>query len=181
MAFGIDPHSQSIGDVLISKSLVFYDHFNKVTDGEMVLKPQEVYQISTDITSQVHQIDLPDPPKNVGTFRWHSGSILTGGTVLSDATEKAKLISAAKRTGYTIIGGDMEASGIYYACQKVKNRSIPFLVIKGICDWGAEKNAWKEVIDSNLDGESIKNAVQAYACDNAYDSMCFILSQLNME
>lgn len=107
--------------------------------------------------------------------------MLTGGTVLSDAEEKKKLLEAAANIGYDIIGGEMEASGIYYACQKIKNRHIPFLIIKGICDWGAEKNGWKTAIESPLDGETIKNCVQAYACTNAYKAMSFILSQLNME
>ena len=72
----------------------------------------------------------------------------------------------------------MEATGIYYACQVYKNREIPFIVIKGICDWGAEKNAWEKVVGSRAKEDKIKDCIQAYACNNAFDTMSFILSQL---
>lgn len=181
VAFGIDPEHQSLGHVLIAKNLVFYDSFNKVTDGKMKLRPQDTYQIDADLNAQIHQLDIETPPEHVGKFKWFFNAMLTGGTVLSDANEKEKLLDAATGIGYEIVGGEMEASGIYYACQRIKNRKIPFFIIKGICDWGAEKNGWKDVIDNGQDGDDIKDYVQAFACDNAYDAMCYIISQLNME
>lgn len=182
VAFGIDPNKQSLGDVLVSKELVFYDHFNKVTDGRIKLNSHETYRIDPNLSSQLHQLDNKTPPIEVGKFNWYYGSMLTGGTVLSDAAERGRLIEAAANLGHTIVGGEMEASGIYYACQKRKDRHIPFMIIKGICDWGAVKNGWEEVVgndNSDYDGDTIKDCIQAFSCDNALNTLYYVLEQLN--
>lgn len=177
VAFGTNPKEQKLGEVLISRELVFYDNFNKVTDGEIELNAHETYRIYENLEAQLHALNFPSPFE----FRWHYGSMLTGGTVLSDADERNQLVEAARTIGHkTIIGGEMEASGIYYACQKIKDRKVPFLVVKGICDWGAVKNGWNEVIrDSKYDNDEVKNCVQAYACNNAFDTVCKIFEYLN--
>ena len=181
VAFGIDPQNQSIGDVLIAKDLIPYDSFNKVSNGKIKLRPIDVYHIDGTFLAQVHQISRERPPTGIGSFRWFFDAMLTGGTVLSDADEKDKLLSAAHNNGYTIIGGEMEASGIYYACKMIKNRDIPFMTIKGICDWGAEKNSWEKVTNGKYDSDTIKDCIQAYACDHAFDAMHYIITQLNMD
>lgn len=182
VAFGIDPQEQSLGDVLISKELVFYDNFNKVTDGVVTLKKHEAYPTDIRFLASVRQLEFETPPKEVGGFKWYYDALLTGGTVLSDTAEKLKLLEAAADRDYSnIVGGEMEATGIYYACQVYKDRSIPFTVIKGICDWGAEKNGWEKVAGSQAKEYRIKDCVQAYACNNAYDAMSFILSQLPLK
>jgi len=182
VAFGVDPKEQLLGDVLISKELVFYDSFNKVTDGRITLNTHETYRIDEKLAAQLHILDFPHQPETPGVFKWYYDSLLTGGTVLSDANERNRLVEAAASIGYKIKGGEMEASGIYYACKKIKNRNIPFLIIKGICDWGAEKNGWQKVInDSNYDSKTIKDCVQAFACNNAYDTFLLILPQLLIE
>ncbi len=179
VAFGINPLEQSLGDVLISKELVFYDNFNKVTDGIVTLKKHEAYSTDVKFHASVRQLEFNNPPKEVGDFKWYYDALLTGGTVLSDTAEKLKLLEAAADRDYSnIVGGEMEATGIYYACQVYKDRSIPFIVIKGICDWGAEKNGWEKVVGSQTKEYRIKDCVQAYACNNAYDTMSFVLSQL---
>lgn len=179
VAFGIDPQEQSLGDVLVSKELVFYDNFNKVTDGIVTLKKHEAYSTDVKFRVSVRQLEFNNPPKEVGDFKWYYDALLTGGTVLSDTAEKLKLLEAAVGRDYSnIVGGEMEATGIYYACQVYKDRSIPFTVIKGICDWGAEKNGWEKVVGSQAKEYRIKDCVQAYACNNAFDTMSFVLSQL---
>ena len=181
VAFGIDPGRQQLGSVLVAKNLVFYDSFNKVTDGTIKLRPEDTYRIDANLIAQLHSLDRESPPEKVGNFKWFFGSILTGGTVLSDAVEKRQLVNAAEKIGQVIIGGEMEASGIHFACQRTKRRSVPFTIFKGICDWGAEKNGWDSVDLGELDKDMVKDYVQAFACSNAYDAMRYILLQLNME
>ena len=181
VSFGIDPNKQALGDVLVAKHLVFYDAFNKVTDGIIKLRSDDTYKIDANLSAQLHSLDRKSPPKHVGKFNWFFGSMLTGGTVLSDAVEKRQLVDAAERIGQTIIGGEMEASGIHFACQRTKNRSVPFTIFKGICDWGAEKNGWDTANIGELDRDVVKDYVQAFACNNAYDAMRHILLQLSME
>lgn len=184
VAFGTDPNNQLLGDVLLSKELVFYDHFNKVTNGQVFFNPHETYRIDPNLNAQLHSLEIETPPTEVGDFKWYYGCMISGGTVLSDAVELAKLKEAANNIGYNVIGGEMEASGIYYACQKRNSHKIPFIIIKGICDWGAVKNGWEEITDNDAFGKSndlIKNCVQAYACDNAFNTLRFVLKQLNYQ
>lgn len=61
VAFGINPEKQSLGDVLVAKQLVFYDNFNKVTDGRIKFKPQETYRTDANLSAQVHQLDIETP------------------------------------------------------------------------------------------------------------------------
>lgn len=181
VAFGIDPINQSLGDVLVAKNLVFYDTFNKVTNGMVKLRSEDTYKIDANLIAQLHPLDLAFPPAHIGNFKWFFGSMLTGGSVLSDAEAKKRLVDAAEKIGQTIIGGEMEASGIHFACQRTKRRSVPFTIFKGICDWGAEKNGWDAANIGELDRDTVKDYVQAFACNNAYDAMRYILLQLNME
>ena len=181
VSFGIDPCSQSLGDVLVAKHLVFYDAFNKVTDGKIKLRPEDTYKIDVNLIAQFHHLEPTSPPESVGNFKWFFGSMLTGGTVLSDAEEKRMLVDAAEGIGQRIVGGEMEASGIHFACQRAKGRSVPFTIFKGICDWGAEKNGWDAANLGGLDKDTVKDYVQAFACSNAYDAMRYSLMQLNME
>lgn len=179
VAFGVNPDKQRLGDVLVSKELVFYDNFNKVTDGVIKLDSHETYRIDKNLEAQLRMLNLSEYNKKT-SYNIYFGSMLTGGTVLSDAFERNQLIEAAENIGQNIIGGEMEGSGIYYACQKIKDRHIPFLIVKGICDWGAEKNGWQKVIKNNQnDSNRIKDCVQAFACNNAFDTMCDILSNLD--
>lgn len=181
VAFGINPSKQHLGDVLIAKKLYFYDFFNKVTDGQIKLSNDNNYSIDVQLTSQVKQIEYETPPVKVGSFKWKYGDMLSGGTVLSDVVEKGKIVNAAKQVGADLIGGEMESSGIYYACQKNESKKIPFMVIKGICDWGAEKNSWDSLIGDGNENINIKDLVQAYACSNAFDAMEYIIEQLNIQ
>ena len=52
---------------------------------------------------------------------------------------------------------------------------------KSICDWGTEKNEWDAANIGELDRDAVKDYVQAFASNNAYEAMRYILLQLNME
>lgn len=174
VAFGGDPSEQSLGDVIVSDHLVFYDSFNKITNGKITLSPDEVQMVGEDILAGCPFLKRKNQPKsvNIGDFSWHLGNLLSGGTVLSDQNEKQRLISAAKELGYDIIGGEMEGSGVYFACNGVEH-NIPFVVIKGICDWAVNKNGWSFV--DKYDNDTIKDCIQAMASENAYKTVEYIL------
>ena len=181
VAFGIDPNNQTLGDVLISKKIVFYDNYNKVTDNTTKISPEETYTVDPNLIAQLHQLEIENVPEDVGEFKWYFDTILSGGSVLSDVNEKEKLITASSNIGCDVVGGEMEANGIYYACQVMPEKKIPFMIFKGICDWGAEKNSWKSVLSDKYDNDTVKDCVQAYACDNAFNAMAYCLSHLSME
>lgn len=174
VAFGANPNEQELGDVVVSDHLVFYDSFNKITDGTMTLSADEVQMVGDDILAGCPFLKKKDQPKmaHIGSFNWYLGNLLSGGTVLSDQNEKQRLISAAERLGHKIIGGEMEGSGVYFACNGV-DHNIPFIVVKGICDWAVNKNGWGFV--EEYDNETIKDCVQALACENAFNTISYIL------
>ncbi len=182
VAFGADATIQEIGDVLVSQSIIPYDAFNKVTDGTINLAPTEVYQ--TDVgalggwfpyLNQRDQLYHFCSDENHTSFRWFYGPLLSGGTVFSDMIEKDRLFDAAKRMAYIPIGGEMEGNGVYFACEQAV---IPCIVVKGICDWGVLKNGWKFAEKPNLDIDTIKDCIQAYATDNAFFALRYLLRQL---
>lgn len=68
------------------------------------------------------------------------GKFASGGNLLNDEEHvKALLASPSFKD---VIGGDMEAWGLYAASQKaaVKGFSFQWIVVKGICDWAFGKN-----------------------------------------
>lgn len=182
VAFGADVTTQKIGDVLVSQSIIPYDAFNKVTNGSITFAPAEVYQTDvgalggwSPLLKQSEQLYNFCSNENRPRFKWFYGPLLSGGTVLSDIAEKKRLFDAAKRMAYVPIGGEMEGNGVYFACEQA---SIPCIIIKGICDWGVLKNGWKFAEKNDLDIATIKDCVQAYATDNAFFALRYLLRQL---
>ena len=184
VAFGGNLTKLNLGDVLISDSLVFYDAFNKRTDGVLKLDRREVINVS----DEIHQVlemkiadDMTGPSHyGIGQFKWEKGPLLSGGTVLSDAEEKILLADASLRVGAEVIGGEMEGSGIYFACKSV-DPPIPFVIVKGICDWGANKNGWQFAVKESgnkYQSSDIKDCVQTLACTNAFAVVKYMIKEL---
>lgn len=201
VAFGIDPINQSLGDVLLSSALIPYDVHNKDTNYKIKLRSKDIYITHDSLNAWNVLLRTPkfylekEESKRRSlidkkiSFQWKYGTMLCGGSVLSNEMKKGALLQAAKDIGEgNIIGGEMEGVGVYFECNKP---DIPCIVIKGICDWGAEKNSWQDAIDllkrhnpengifssgenSNMN-DKIKNCVQAYAADHATEALFRLL------
>lgn len=198
VAFGIDPEKQKLGDVLLSSGIIPYDVFNKDTNGIISLRSEDkclthealsawnvlMRSSSFPLEKNSERRSLIDEELK---FKWQFGTMLSGGSVLSNDKKKKSLLEAAAKCGEEhIIGGEMEGIGIYSECSKP---DIPCIVIKGICDWAAEKNSWEEVIKDanknqdkrgnislpNQSNDSIKDCVQAYAMDHATEALLRLL------
>lgn len=65
----------------------------------------------------------------------HKGALLCGPFLLNNAAVREQLRQLAQR----IIGGEMEGEGLYGAVAGTSN-GIGWMVIKAICDFGADKN-----------------------------------------
>ena len=201
VAFGIDPINQSLGDVLLSSAIIPYDVFNKDTNGKIKLRPNDKYITHEALNAWnvlMRTLKFSLEKQESGrrslidkeiSFRWQYGTMLSGGSVLSNERKKRALLRAAKDIGEdAVIGGEMEGVGVYSECKKP---DIPCIVIKGICDWGAEKNSWQEAIDllklsdpkngifsSRKDSDmnkTIKDCVQAYAAEQATEALFRLL------
>lgn len=200
VAFGIDPVKQQLGDVLLSSAIIPYDAFNKDNKNTITLRSEDKYLThealnAWDVLIRSKNFLLEEQEcgrqsligKKIN-FKWKHGVMLSGGSVLNNERKKRALLKAAKICGEdNIIGGEMEGSGVYYACQ---TPDIPCIVIKGICDWGAEKNSWETAIqivdqksqkntsnsnENSITNDDIKDYVQAYATDNAAEALFRLL------
>lgn len=187
VAFGVNENEQHIGDVLVSEDLCAYDTRNKRIDGKLYLPKGGI--VSTDEHLMCAWSNLltyesfpGDIPIESHPFKWYCGLMLSGGTVLSDIKERNRLVKEVSKKGYSCIGGEMEGNGVYFEC---KNENIPCVVIKGICDWGAEKNGWKKVLEelskNNPDikihsNDTMKDCVQAFAMLNAFTAFKYLIS-----
>lgn len=203
VAFGADAEKQNLGDVIVSKRLLPYDSSNKYSDGRIKLNGP-LYETNSQLLCS--WMDLLEYEKFPGTenaddegnnriatnsngkaeekthgleagiFNWYTGTVLSGGSVVDEVEQKVKLFEAAANRGIDdVVGGEMEGSGIYFACDKEK---IPCIVIKGICDWGVNKNAWDEIlkdVDNRPDNNTVKDCIQALAFNNAFSALRCLL------
>lgn len=128
VAFGIDPTTQNIGDVLVSHKVFPYSE-NKVRDD--IIIPDRSQDKVIDNWLDVRFANTAGFIEGV-TY----GSILSGGSVLSSNEDKMRICRAYSKQDF-VIGGEMEGSALFQLCA---GYDIPCAVIKGICDWASCKN-----------------------------------------
>jgi len=198
VAFGIEPEKQQLGDVILSGNVIPYDVFNKDTDGVIRLRNDDKFFThealnAWNVLTRNSNFSLEEKIKRCSlinrelNFKWQYGTVLSGGSVLSNENKKQALLRATIMNGEDkVIGGEMEGTGVYFECKKP---DIPCIVIKGICDWGAEKNSWKTAINiveeskrraskeelKTITNDLVKDCVQAYAMDNATEAFFRLL------
>ena len=160
------PERQLLGDVLISKNIIAYDAKYKVDDKRGIqFSKCEKYTLEQGANRAfVGRFDknrhylvsseqaLKDAELQGLDIYCHLGALYSGGAVVSSSDFKKKLRESSFDDGKMTyseemnpIGGEMEGVGIWYACL-LEDDLFPCVVIKGICDWGEEKNAWESVL-----------------------------------
>lgn len=109
VAFGIDPINQSLGDVLLSSAIIPYDVFNKDTNGKIKLRPDDKYLThkalnAWNVLMRTSKFSLEE--KKIGhrsiidkeiSFEWKYGTMLSGGSVLSNEKKKKLCYGQLKR------------------------------------------------------------------------------------
>lgn len=152
MAWGLSSEQQSLGEVLVSRSLFPYD------DREMVDSPtgpvpnydktkrrlssQTLFSL---VKAESQREDLP--------FKVTIGMLLSGGTRVSSRNFRNALAAGIPESSDTIIGGDMEGVGLLAVAPADDPR---WLVVKGISDFG-EGSA--EKTDKTMRAAACRNAV----------------------
>ena len=89
------------------------------------------------------------------------GTMLSGGKLFNNEEPHAKLIQSATQAGHHPIGGEMEGEGAQFAITNIDRPQV--IVIKGVCDWGANK---------------CKN-FQSAAAHNAFSFLTHIITELS--
>lgn len=135
IAFGANEYEQKIGDVLVSSKILPYDSA-KLLNGKTVYKesPKEVgfHLLNAFSEHREWRYFLP----NFKRSYVHIGSILTGSKLINDYEYRSQLLNDF--IDEQPIGGEMEAQGIY-SISRIQGIS-EWIIIKGICDWGYNKN-----------------------------------------
>lgn len=165
VAFGIDPETQNIGDVLVSHKVFPYSE-NKVIDD--IILPDRSQDKVIDNWLDVRFVNTTGFLEGV-TY----GSTLSGGSVLSSTDDKARICRAYSEQDF-VIGGEMEGSALFQLCSSY---DIPCAVIKGICDWGSRKNGiYSGTPDSREKEAHLKTCAQAFAMTQVFEK-CDVLFQ----
>lgn len=131
VAMGMKPNSQKLGDVLVSKYIFNYN-INKMTDDSVIDRSPRPIASVTLHDRFVNCINWKFYREDGSQCKIHSGLIITGGSLVNQSDFTNKLRNKYRDA----VGNEMEATGIWAACEKLKK---DWIIVKGICDWGENK------------------------------------------
>jgi nucleoside phosphorylase len=167
IAFGANKDTQNIGDILVSKQILPYDSQKFLDTGTNYKEtPKDVgYQLLNAFSISEDWLYQLDDGRKPMTY---VGAILTGSILINNYEYRTKLLNDFSM--YNPIGGEMEAYGIYSVCRT--HGVTEWIIIKGICDWGYEKNNPNKEHDQF---ESAKAAVNfchhIFSQDDVFDDL----------
>ena len=148
IAFGINSEKQQIGEVLISESITTYELARINKDGRSTPRGPRP-PASKHLRDWFHQLDAYlSKEKSAEYAKRHFGSMFSGDKLIDNKDYRDQLLSI----DLDAIGGEMEGTGIYYACEASKT---DWIIVKAICDF-ADGNKGKN-----------KDANQKIAAENA--------------
>ena len=131
IAFGVIEEKHLIGDVLVSTGVLDYELARVEPDGTITHRGTTL-PTSRELANRVMNLDLRrEGVRDLPTI--HMGTIVSGAKLVDNKKYRDNLASLHS----TVIGGEMEGSGILTACA---NQQVDVIVIKAICDWAANKN-----------------------------------------
>lgn len=157
IALGKNAEKQNIGDILISKSLILYEQARLNENNTIDYrgpKPEASRCLLNRMTQETKHNYQFDGNNKIACVQ--SGPILTGEKLIDNSTFKTALFKQFPDA----IGGEMEGTGLYVACNE---RAIHWIIVKSICDWA--------------DGNKNKD----FQTESAHIAFSFIAYQLNSE
>ncbi|MBD2329938.1 hypothetical protein [Alkalinema sp. FACHB-956] len=133
IACGRSPKTQKVGDILISDYIIPYDPVRVQNPYNQYSSPNppsnhNLKLLCRDASSSGWEFFRPDG-KRCQAHR--PGAILTGNKLLNRLDDKVNLFWDFKEKAP--IGAEMEAYGLYQVADK---HNLPWIVVKGISDWG---------------------------------------------
>lgn len=128
IAFGSNRDKQKIGDILVSKQVWNYEP-SKVTSQETISRGDKV--TASSFLIQLFQSSAVD--YNETDAQIYFGLFASGEKLVNSK----EFLDSLKNQEAEVIGGEMEAAGLVSVCSE---KSIEWIVVKAICDWGYEKD-----------------------------------------
>lgn len=154
VAFGLDPQCHTLLDVLVSTAILPYEWVREGKDRQsrnrLQLVPRDVLKLFEGVgtNSSTWHLAKDKSPMGTLTCHVHKGIVLCGEKLMDNAQKKAELKSLldvddkGKILNMPVIGGEMEGFGMWSACEE--HRGLPCIIVKGVCDFGEEKQALHE-------------------------------------
>jgi nucleoside phosphorylase len=128
IAFGKDPTKQRYADVLVASEIIFYEQ-QRVGVNEVVqrgiIPPSNPILLNRFDNVVGWDFHRPDGVR----VACRLGPVLSGEKLVDEPAFKASLF----RTFPQAIGGEMEGAGF---CAAAIRSSVPWILVKAICDWG---------------------------------------------
>lgn len=157
IAYGVNRRKQKIGDVLVSRQLTSYEPQRIGTSketGEKIVRPRGGRN-----NASTYLIDKFQS----GVIDWNGakvqfGLILSGEKLIDNEDYREDLLHLEPEA----IGGEMEGSGLYAACEE---KQVNWILVKAICDWA----------DGNKSRNKDKN--QKKAAESAAQFVYHVLQQ----
>ncbi len=149
IAFGVDERKQKIGDVLVAQSAYDYEF---VRQGIPPEARGLTYPCSGKLLQLFRHVDQTLKSSEAYVGRWprlHFGTLLSGNKLVDDREFRDNLAKMAAN----VIGGEMEGLGFYFTVDN-KETKIDWLIVKAICDWGANKNNPHKEKDQKIAAEN---------------------------
>lgn len=183
VGFGADFRKNHLGDVMVGRQHFSYDKSAKVVKGGIRIKVLHVEEPDNYMLSRFKStINMEEPMAGElldNSFEILLGNMVTGEFVIDSAEFMSMILKPFELLG--IIGGEMEAYGIFEEIRKSKYcflgvKTPHCIMIKGICDWGSGKND-KPLFDK-LGIE--KNDLQMYAMIDACETCKQFINSKNM-
>ena len=170
VGFGADTNKSRLGDVMVGRQHFSYDKSVKAVEDGISIKVLHVeepdnYMLSRFKSSINTEVRMTGALLDT-SFDILLGNMVTGEFVIDSKSFMSMILKPFELFG--IIGGEMEAYGIFEEVKKCKNESrgkeiSHCIMIKGICDRGSGKND----VESTSDFGVGKNDIQRYAMINA--------------
>lgn len=163
MAFGVDPGSQCLGDVLVSSSLIPYDDRIVLGDRTDPRSYRNDYQQAHPRPARQLIVDLfrAEKERTSRTYQVHIGAILSGAARVQSRAFRDELVFGVPRGKEQVVGGEMEGVGLL-AASTATNKPI-WCIVKGISDFADE------------DRDTVIEQGRRLACRNAAE---FVLAAL---
>lgn len=190
VCFGTKENKCKLGDVIISKKVYPYFIGAKIKGEELDVVDDNAFSINSMLLNKINSLFENNKFNNLN-FKVYFNNYITGEAVVSSYDVRDKFV---RTTTQEILAGDMEGYGLFKEC-KGDNYNIPCMIIKSICDWGAEKNfdsndseviqqlnetikkysLKKSCINETEIIGTLKQRLQAYSASNAFEILRIML------
>lgn len=146
IAFGTDETKQQIGDVLIATQIQDYE-LARLNENGSIIPRGAVASASDPLLNRLRNTNEIEKRNNNGWPHVRFGLVLSGQKLIDNLDFRESLKSLFPQA----IGGEMESIGV---CTSAAAAKVDWIVIKGICDWGHNKNneqkeAWQRLAARN--------------------------------